>query len=209
MGPGLAIATSHDGTPGLADLWPPASPGPVAQLARAVRVAMDGETVDLGRVLARHGVRYVVVVSTSAPRTPGTQNAPTYPAPAGLVAALARQQDLATVPESVGGLTVFENTVSEPRAAAGVAAPRVPVWARVLDPLGAAWELLAWCGLAAAVLGRRRWLDWWWGAVTRGRARRTRRRQVTLVGEGVGAATEPRALVGAAAAGSSAAEDVE
>jgi len=40
-----------------------------------------------------------------------------------------------------------------------------------------ALETTAWVALAAALAGRRRWLDWWWGPLTRG-ARRQRRRGV-------------------------------
>ena len=181
VGPGLAYATSSDGPPTLVDVWPPASPGPAGRLAEALRVAMRGETVQLGQVLAAARVRYVVVLTAFTPRAPGTAVSPTSAVPAGLVAALARQEDLRTVPVSTSGMTVFENT-----AFASAAAPASAVVARggagaagVLDPLGAVAELCAWLVAAAALLGRRRWLDWWWQPFVRARrARRGRRRHV-------------------------------
>jgi len=185
IGPGLAYATSSDGPPTLLDVWPPASPGPAGRLADALRVAMRGETVQLGRVLAAARVRYVIVLTAFTPRAPGTAAALTSAVPAGLVAALARQEDLRTVPVSASGVTVFENT-----AFASAAAPTSAVAVRggavgaagVLDPLGAVAELCAWLVAAAALLGRRRWLDWWWRPFVRARRarreRRARRRHV-------------------------------
>jgi GT2 family glycosyltransferase len=167
IGPGLAYATSADGTPTLADLWPPAAPGGTAALARDVRTAMSGGTVRLGRLLAAAHVRYVVVVRALAPHVPGGEAAPTYPPPAGLVAALARQEDLRTVPESVGALAVFENAALTGGPADVLAPAR---GAGVAGPLEAALMLLAWVLAAGALLGRRRWLDWWWGPL-RGRRR--------------------------------------
>lgn len=153
IGPGLAYATSTNGTPTLQDLWPPASPGKATSLARAVVLAMRGQTVRLGKLLEPAGVRYLVVVHALSPGTPGTATAPTYAVPTGLDAALERQEDLRTVPVSVGGLTVFENTDvgtsgATIRPAGGAAG--------ILDPLGAGVELLLWLVVALALLGRRR-----------------------------------------------------
>ncbi len=173
IGPGLAYATSTDGTPTLLDLWSPASPGGADRIAPALRVAMRGETVQLGRALAAARIRYVVAVSALAPRSPGSPSTSTYPLARGLVAALARQSQLRTVPVSPSGLTVFENTAftADPRAPSVTSAGGGGI-AGVLDPLGAALELLAWVVVAAAFVGRRRWLDWWWGPVVRARRRR-------------------------------------
>ena len=190
VGPGLAYATSSDGPPTLLDVWPPASPGPAGRLAEALRVAMGGETVQLGRVLAAARVRYVVVLTAFAPRAPGTAVAPTSAVPAGLVAALSRQEDLRTVPVSTSGLRVFEDTVvgSSAAPASAVVARGDAGAAGVLDPLGAAAELCAWLVAAAALLGRRRWLDWWWHPFVRARrARRERRRHVAQEPERTGA----------------------
>ncbi|MDA8310784.1 MAG: glycosyltransferase [Actinomycetota bacterium] len=178
IGPGLAYATSSDGTPTFLDLWPPASAGPAQRLASGVRAAMRGETVQLGRVLEAAQVRYVVVATSLAPHVPGSGGMPAYPAPSGLMAALARQEDLRTVPMSYGGLTVFDNTAfASPARAPAVGAPRAAGSLGVLDPLGAALELCAWAAVAAALLGRRRWLDWWWRPLVGVRRRWCARRQ--------------------------------
>jgi hypothetical protein len=161
IGPGLAYATSVDGNPDLADLWVPAAPGRASALGSAVGLAMRGETVTLGRLLAADQVRYVVVVSGLAPEVPGVQQTVAFPPPAGTVGALTRQQDLATVQVGADGFAVFENT-----AFTGVPVTAVtrapPGGSQPLDPLGAAAELVAWALLAVALLGRRRWIDWWW-----------------------------------------------
>jgi GT2 family glycosyltransferase len=184
IGPGLAYATSTDGTPTLEDLWPPGSPGKAGRLATAVRVAMRGETARLGQVLAGARVRYVVVVGALAPRTPGAAAGPQYPVPSGLVRALARQEDLRTVPVGPGGVTIFENTgfgAGFSRTAGVVSAPaRGGGTARLLDPVGAAGELAAWVVVAAALLGRRRWLDWWWQPLVRVRRRRRAGRRLVV-----------------------------
>jgi len=173
LGRGLAYATSEDGTPSLFDLWPPPAPGGAIRLAGAVRLALRGETVDLGRRLAAAGVRYVVVTDALSPSVPGAPAPPAYPVPAGLVPALARQVDLRTVPVGPGGVTVFENSsFTRASARAAGAAQGTGGSAAILDPLGAAAELLAWAVVAAALLGRRRWLDWWWRPLTRVSRRR-------------------------------------
>ncbi len=153
IGPGLAYATSSDGTPSLRQLWPPAHPGPVTQVARDVVVAMRGQTVRLGSLLAGAGIRYVVVVHALAPTAPGTGVASAYAVPPGLDAALGRQEDLRTVPVSVGGLTVYQNAA--PRRAAATIGPAGS--AGLLDPLGAGLELVLWLGVGLVlVAGRRR-----------------------------------------------------
>ncbi len=173
IGPGLAYATSTDGTPTLLDLWPPATPGSAGRIAPALRVAMRGETVQLGRALAAARIRYVVAVSALAPRSPGSPSTSTYPLARGLAAALARQPQLRTVPVGPSGLSVFENTAftAGPRAPSVTSAGAGGI-AGMLDPLGAALELFAWVVVAAAIVGRRRWLDWWWGPAVRARRRR-------------------------------------
>ena len=165
IGPGLAYGTSTDGTPRLVDLWPSASAGRPSDVAQAVQVAMRGETVRLGRILATARVRYVVVVGHLAPRAPGGGTS-AFPVPAGLVAALSRQQDLKTVPVSIGSLTVFANqdlgkNFGSGRSVSVIARTR-PGGPGALDSLWAALMMSSWLVTAAALLGRRRWLDWWW-----------------------------------------------
>lgn len=198
LGRGLAYATSTDGTPTLLDLWPSASPGAARGLAASVRLAMRGETVQLGHALAAAGIRFVVVAEALAPQTPGSPAPPGYPVPAGLVSSLARQEDLRTVPVGPGGIVVFGNTAFTTAAArAAEVGAAGGGSARLLDPLGDGGEFLAWLIVAAALLGRRRWLDWWWLPLVRvRRRRRERRRRVVRVemaaaGDDTGPGAEP------------------
>src|ERR1700733_6072508 len=48
----------------------PAGPGPAATAATALQLALDGNTVHLGRLLAPLGVRYVVVIDGINPVGP-------------------------------------------------------------------------------------------------------------------------------------------
>jgi GT2 family glycosyltransferase len=109
--PGLAYATSTDGLPGEADLFAPPSGGAAGVLARDIKVAMRGDTVQLGRLLAAAGVTSVVVVSAMAPTLPGTQEPLATPLPGALLPALRRQRDLDAAPG--GGTGVDEFSVTE------------------------------------------------------------------------------------------------
>jgi hypothetical protein len=132
--PGLAYATSENGTPNALDLWAPAGSGPTSTLAQAVTLAEDGDTVHLGRLLAPAGVRYVVVVEATAPDVPGVQSPPTYPASPTLIQALADQRDLAPVGGgSQSGFYVYLDTDSLTQRAARLAGP-VSTGARVPGP---------------------------------------------------------------------------
>ncbi|MGH8979726.1 MAG: hypothetical protein ACRDWE_01715, partial [Acidimicrobiales bacterium] len=192
IGAGLAYATSVDGTPQLGALWPSPSAGRARLLGQDMQLAMRGETVDLGRLLAHLGVRDVVVVRSLAPKTPGSAS-PGYPLPVGLVAALSRQEDLRTEPLSVSGLVVFRNAAVVHRASGDLAAPAtVGGAAGLLDPLGGALELVLWAIVAAALLGRRRWLDWWWQPLqVRQRDRRRVQEPVLVPPVAVGADLRP------------------
>lgn len=193
IGTGFAYATTVDGTPQLGDVWPQASPGRAEGFARDIEIAMRGETVDLGRLLAPLGVRDVVVVRSLGPETPGESSTPILPVPSGLAAALGRQEDLRAVTLSAGGLIEFENTAFTAADARRLAQPAVAAGAAgVLDPLGGALELALWLVLAAAILGRRRWLDWWWTPLrTWHQARRQERHAVPLLAPGAVPATPP------------------
>ena len=52
-------------------MFAPAGPGPADDVAKAVRLAIAGGTVHLGRLLAPAGVRYIVVVDALAPSLVG------------------------------------------------------------------------------------------------------------------------------------------
>ena len=70
--PGLAYALTPEDLPDSAQVFTPAGPGPADEVANAVRLAVSGGTVHLGRLLAPAGVRYVVVVDGLAPSMVGT-----------------------------------------------------------------------------------------------------------------------------------------
>jgi hypothetical protein len=83
-------------------------------VAKAVRLAVAGGTVHLGRLLAPAGVRYVVVVDALAPSLVGSSPASvSAPPPADLNADLLAQQDLQVVP-GVLGAQVYENGADMP-----------------------------------------------------------------------------------------------
>jgi hypothetical protein len=108
--PGLAFALVPEGLPDATQVFTPAGPGPAVLVGNAVRQAVSGGTVHLGRLLASAGVRYVVVVDGLAPSTVGTQppsvNAPPSP---GLVEDLLEQSDLQVVPGEMG-VQVYRNS---------------------------------------------------------------------------------------------------
>jgi hypothetical protein len=100
--------------PTSAQVFAPAGPGPASEVAKAVRLAVAGGTVHLGRLLAPAGVRYVVVVDALAPSLVGTGPASvSAPPPAGLNADLLQQDDLQVVP-GVLGVQVYENGADMP-----------------------------------------------------------------------------------------------
>jgi GT2 family glycosyltransferase len=106
---GLSWYTTSTGFAGSSQLWPTASPGGQHAVADALRSAELGRTADVGRLLGRAGVRFVVVPSANAPRLPGTQS-PSLVAPplSLLVEALANQADLVQQPVEAGA-AVFRN----------------------------------------------------------------------------------------------------
>ncbi len=106
-------------------VFTPAGPGPAGQVAQAVRLALSGGTVHLGRLLAPAGVRYVVVVDAVAPSMAGTVTpSVSAPPPAGLQTDLLEQDDLQMVP-GLMGVQVYENSEDMPvTGAAHRAAPR-------------------------------------------------------------------------------------
>lgn len=122
--PGLAYALTPEGLPDAAQVFTPAGPGPSALVANAVRLALSGGTVHLGRLLAPAGVHDVVVVEGLAPSTVGTQPASvTAPPPAGLQTDLLEQDDLQVVP-GVTGVQVYQ--VNENMPVTGTRAAPLP-----------------------------------------------------------------------------------
>ena len=126
---GLAFALTPEGLPDSAQVFTPAGAGPAQQVADAVRLAVSGGTVHLGRLLASAGVRYVVVLDGVAPSMVGTVPASvSAPPPPGLDTDLLEQDDLQVVPGELG-VQVFENGEDMPVTAArsGPAAERAGV----------------------------------------------------------------------------------
>ena len=112
--PGLAYAVTPDDLPDAEQVFTPAGPGPAGQVAQAVRLALSGGTVHLGRLLAAAGVRYVVVVDAVAPSMVGTVTpSVSAPPPAGLQTDLLEQDDLQVVP-GLMGVQVYENSENMP-----------------------------------------------------------------------------------------------
>jgi hypothetical protein len=106
---GLAYALTPQALPDTAQVFAPAGPGPAEEVAKAVRLAVAGGTVHLGRLLAPAGVRYFVVVDALAPSLVGSSpTSVSAPPPAGLNADLLQQDDLQIVP-GVLGAQVYEN----------------------------------------------------------------------------------------------------
>jgi GT2 family glycosyltransferase len=124
--PGVAYATSRNGPPAVTDLWPGPPSGATRAMGDALRVAGDGGTARLGRLLAPMAVRYVVVPKGLSTGTGSSGNGP---APTSLTRALGSQLDLRLLP-SDPALAVYENVAwgpgrAEVPGALGGALPRV------------------------------------------------------------------------------------
>ena len=123
---GLAYALTPQALPTTAQVFAPAGPGPADDVAKAVRLAIAGGTVHLGRLLAPAGVRYIVVVDALAPSLVGAEPASvSAPAPPGLNSDLLQQNDLQVVP-GVLGAQVYENGEDMPVTATRADALPVP-----------------------------------------------------------------------------------
>ncbi|MDP8937393.1 MAG: glycosyltransferase [Actinomycetota bacterium] len=113
---GVAYATSRDGPPQANELLPGPPTEATETLAGALRVAADGGTVRLGRLLAPMAVRYVVVPRQLAA---GEADDDGSDVPAGFSQALSSQLDLRILP-SDASVAVYENTSWGPgRASVG------------------------------------------------------------------------------------------
>jgi GT2 family glycosyltransferase len=145
--PGVAYATSRNGTPDVTDLWPAASDGPTRLIAQALEVARDGRTTRLGHLLAPMSVRYLALPVRA---TPGNHGA-VSPLPADLTVALQGQLDLKEVPGDPS-LKVYENVAWAPGRAA------LPPTSTVVDAVRSSRPELAGAvelGGSAPVLPRR------------------------------------------------------
>jgi hypothetical protein len=107
---GVGYATSRNGAPDAADLLPGAPSSATETIADVLRVAQNGGTARLGRLLAPMAVRYIVVPTQTAPGA----SAPARPGiPPGLTTALGSQLDLRLLPADAS-LAVYENTAWGP-----------------------------------------------------------------------------------------------
>jgi GT2 family glycosyltransferase len=143
---GLSYALSGEVLPDATGVFTPAGPGPADTAATGVRLALQGNTIHLGRLLAPLGVRYVVVVDGLNPGSSEVASVDAPP-PSGLQQALLNQNDLQVVPGQVG-VQVFENAESLPVTAqrshgalstrplwSFPSAPDLQGWRPVLTPL--------------------------------------------------------------------------
>ncbi len=147
--PGLAYALTPEALPDSSQVFTPAGPGPADLVADAVRLAVSGGTVHLGRLLAPAGVRYVVVVDGLAPSMVGTvPPSVSAPPPSRLTADLLQQGDLQVVPGEVG-VQVFENGVVMPVTAQRPAPlPVVRAWS-----FPSAADVVGWQPVLSALAG--------------------------------------------------------
>jgi hypothetical protein len=110
---GLAYALSGENLPDTTAVWTPSGPGPADTAGDALRLAMAGNTVHLGRLLAPLGVRYLVVVDGVDPAGSNQPASVAAPPPAGLQRALLNQDDLQAVPGQ-SGIQLYENSETVP-----------------------------------------------------------------------------------------------
>jgi hypothetical protein len=104
LGEGLGFGTSVDGLPDLTQRWPGSENGATGILGDSVRVALEGDTAELGRLLGPLGVRYIVALEQAVPG----QVEESHPLPPPVERALAGQVDLNRIDAGLG-VFVFEN----------------------------------------------------------------------------------------------------
>jgi hypothetical protein len=109
--PGLSYALTAERFPDTTAVWTPAGAGPAATAATAMHLALNGNTVHLGRLLAPLGVRYVVVVNGFNPTASNLVASVADPPPPGLTRVLLNQDDLQVVPGQ-SGVQIYENAES-------------------------------------------------------------------------------------------------
>jgi len=122
----LAYGLSENGPPGIADRWA-SPPGASDLVGEALRLAADGRTARLGRLLGPLGIRYLVLAERSAPAR--SETAVRLP-PAGVAATLAQQLDLRGI-DVDPALTIYENDAWVPERAALAASGSADVAAAV------------------------------------------------------------------------------
>jgi GT2 family glycosyltransferase len=149
---GLAYALTDQALPDAGAVWTPAGPGPAQLVSRAVRLAITGETIHLGQLLAAQSVQYIVIVDGLAPSDIGADKSVQAAPPSGLEQALVSQNDLQILPGMLG-VQVFKNAKAIPLTAQR-AKPLAPSstlrWPGPLDVVGWQPVLTALAGHTAA-----------------------------------------------------------
>ena len=110
VAPGLEAATSTNGLPGGATLFNPPDAGTTSLLLASLTMALDGRTVQLGKLLASAGISTIVVMDSAAPELAGVQSVPLRRVPVGLIGALSLQTDLSLVLET-DSVEVYSNSM--------------------------------------------------------------------------------------------------
>lgn len=111
---GLAYGLSRNGAPAIGERWAGAS-GPSGHLlGDALRLAAEGRTERLGRLLGPLGIRYLVLADQAAPARDHTLQ---RPLPAGLMATVSQQLDLRRI-DVDPALVIYENAAWVPVRAA-------------------------------------------------------------------------------------------
>jgi hypothetical protein len=102
----LAYGLSEDGPGTLTERWAAPAYGSTTLVPDALRLATNGDTDRIGRMLGPLGIRYVVLAERAAPARDAS---PRRPLPPGLAATVARQLDLRRL-DVDPALTFYENT---------------------------------------------------------------------------------------------------
>ncbi|MCU1376261.1 MAG: hypothetical protein JWO68_3547 [Actinomycetia bacterium] len=109
----LAYGLSENGPGSLTERWSAPAYGSTSLVADALRLAGQGDTERLGRMLGALGIRYVLLADRAAPERTGAER---HPLPAGLLATVDRQLDLRRM-DADPSLTMYENTAWVPERA--------------------------------------------------------------------------------------------
>ena len=95
VAPGLEAATTMNGLPGGNELFTPPGAGTSSVIINALQLALRGQTVSLGELLAPAGISAVVVLNTSTPQVSGPPTAIVRPVATSVTTALDQQTGLA------------------------------------------------------------------------------------------------------------------
>jgi GT2 family glycosyltransferase len=108
VAPGLAVATTMNGLPGGNELFGPPGAGTSSVLVQDLQLALRGQTVSLGELLAPAGISSIVVLNTPSPQVSGVATAIVRPVTSTLSSALNQQTGLA-LQLSTSSVSVYTN----------------------------------------------------------------------------------------------------